>query len=295
MSADLPNWGWFLRIAERGSISAAARELNLSPAALSMALKRLEGQLGVQLFQRSTRQLALTSEGEVWYRSASAAQQALDAGLDALRHRHGALAGPLRIAAPIDFGRQFVLDWIDAFVAQHPQVEPSLQLSDSMDDLIAGSIDVALRYGKPQDSALVAIALAPRNRRCIVASPAYWAVHGQPAVPEDLVGHPCLAFVLKDAPHTVWRFERDEEVQEVRVAPVRTSNDGAVVAEWARRGYGVACKSTLDVASDLKAGRLVQALSDWQCEAAPLYVVRHGGRLQPARVRAFISFCADQL
>ncbi|AOY01474.1 LysR family transcriptional regulator [Jeongeupia sp. USM3] len=292
MASDLPGWDWFLRIVERGSLSGAARDLNQTPAALSVALKRLEAQLGARLFLRSTRQLSLTAEGEIWYRSALAAQQALDAGRDALAAHRGELAGPLRISAPSDFGRRFVFDWLDEFCAMHPAVVPHLRLSDRVDDLVAGSIDLAFRAGTQQDGSVIATPLAPDSRRVLVASPAYWARHGMPDTPADLARHRCLAFSIRDSAHVVWRFcLADGGDTSVPIRPARYANDGAVVREWALRGDGVAYKSALDVADDLAAGRLVAALPDWLGEPTPLYLVRPGGRQPTPRVRAFHDFC----
>ncbi|MBM3117149.1 LysR family transcriptional regulator [Jeongeupia naejangsanensis] len=294
MATEPPGWDWFLRIVERGSLSGAARDLNQTPAALSVALKRLEAQLGVRLFLRSTRQLSLTAEGEIWYRSALAAQQALDAGRDALAAHRGELVGPLRISAPSDFGRQFVVDWLDAFCGQHPGIVPWLTLSDRVDDLVADSIDLAFRAGE-QDGSVIATPLTPDNRRVLVASPAYWDRHGRPDSPAGLSGHACLAFSIRDSAHVSWRFHRDGQTESVQVAPVRHANDGAIVSEWARRGWGVAYKSRLDVANDLAAGRLAQALADWQGEPTPMYIVRPGARQLLPRVRAFRDFCLGQL
>ncbi|KAF0813771.1 HTH-type transcriptional regulator DmlR [Andreprevotia sp. IGB-42] len=307
MTQDLPGWDWFLRIVERGSLSAAARDLNQTPSALSIALKRLEAQLGARLFQRSTRKLTLTAEGDIWYRSARAAQDAINLGLDELAGSRGELAGPLRIAASSDFGRQFVLDWLDAFCRLHPAIVPSVSLSDRVDDLIADSIDLAIRAGHPQDGNVIATPLAPHNRRVLVASPAYWQSHGMPHTPQDLTTHACLAFSIRDTPHVSWRFERSGEADglpdgernvehsSVTIRPVRSSNDGAVVSEWARRGWGIAYKSQLDAANDLAAGRLLAALSDWQGEATPLYLVRSGGRHALPRVLAFRDFCLARM
>ncbi|SMC18667.1 DNA-binding transcriptional regulator, LysR family [Andreprevotia lacus DSM 23236] len=289
--SELPGWDWFLRIVERGSISGAARDLDQTPAALSMALKRLEGQLGVQLFQRSTRKLTLTHEGEIWYRSTRAAQDALAQGLDELAGARGELAGPLRIAAPSDFGRQFVLDWLDGFCRLHPAIVPSLVLADRVDDLVADSLDLAVRAGIPQDANLIATALAPDNRRVLVASPAYWAQHGMPRHPDELAAHHCLAFSIRDTPHVSWRFAQGDVTTTVQVRPRRYCNDGAVVSDWARRGWGVAYKSRLDVANDLAAGRLVAALPDWLGEPTPLYLVRNGSRHALPRVLAFRDYC----
>ncbi|TJZ78990.1 LysR family transcriptional regulator [Chitiniphilus eburneus] len=288
------DWQWFLRIVERSSLSAAARDLGQTPAALSLALKRLETQLGARLFQRSTRRLTLTPEGEIWYRSAQAAQDALTSGLDELAGQRGELSGPLRLSMPSDFGRQFVLDWVEEFVAGHPAVVPMLTLSDRVDDLVAESLDIALRYGPMREAGLIAVPLVAGNCRVAVASPDYWARHGLPQTPQQLAGHACLAFALRDAVHVSWRFQRGDDVVALSLRPSRYAADGAVVSDWARRGCGVAYKSRLDVARDLATGRLVAALPDWRGEAAPLFLVRSGGRLLSPRVRAFWDFCLDK-
>ncbi|WP_035059464.1 LysR family transcriptional regulator [Andreprevotia chitinilytica] len=295
MAHELPGWDWFLRIVERGSISAAARDLNQTPAALSIALKRLEAQLGARLFQRSTRRLTLTVEGDIWYRSARAAQDALNAGLDELAGSRGELAGTLRISAPSDFGRQYVLGWLDEFCRLHPGIVPIVALSDRVDDLIADSLDIALRAGAPKDANVIATPLAPDNNRILVASPDYWARRGMPQTPAELAQHTCLAYSIRDTPHVSWRFVRGSEIETVTIMPARHANDGAVVSEWARQGWGVAYKSRLDVAGDLATGRLVAALTDWAGEASPLYLVRSGSRQVLPRVRAFWDFCLAKM
>jgi len=287
-------WEWFQRIVERASISAAASDLDITAAALSQMLKREERLLGVRLFQRTTRKLTLTHEGNLWYRATIAAQAALDQGLEQLHQSHGELVGSLRIAAPSDFGRTRLMNWLSDFCKLYPQVIPIIQIYDKTEDLIAESIDLALRYGMPQEPNLIAHPLYPENRRVIVAAPEYWMRHGKPAHPSELVQYDCLAFNIRDRPHVYWSFKKGAESLGVNIKPSRLSNDGAVVGVWSCAGYGVMYRSYLDVQDSLNSGQLELALEDWQGEDCPMYLVRPGNRLWPARVRAFWSFCTQQ-
>jgi DNA-binding transcriptional LysR family regulator len=287
-------WHWFQRIVERGGISAAARDLDVTVAALSQMLKREEQQLGVRLFQRTTRKLTITHEGELWYRATMAAQAALDGGLEQMNQRSGELTGTLRIAAPSDFGRTRLMHWLADFSRLHPGVVPILQIHDGHDDLIADSIDMAIRYGEPQEPGLIARALFPENRRVVAASPAYWAQHGKPTHPNDLTGHACLAFSVGDRPYVRWPFSKGRTTANVKVIPSRISNDSAIVGEWSRQGLGVMYRSAIDVNDDIEAGHLELALNDWMGEPCPLFMNRPGNRQWPWRVQAFWSFCELQ-
>jgi len=291
---NIKPWQWFQRIVERGSISAAARDLDVTVAALSQMLKREEQQLGVRLFQRTTRKLTITYEGEVWYRTTVAAQAALDEGFNCINQSRVELAGPLRIAAPSDFGRTRLMSWLADFTSLYPHVVPIIQIHDSTDDLIADSIDLAIRYGDPQEPSLIVRSLYPDNRRVIAASSDYWARHGKPTHPTELAQHACLAFSIRDRPHVRWVFTKGSETLEIKITPSRLSNDGAIVGAWSRQGSGIMYRSLLDLQDDLDAGRLQSALDDWIGEPCPMYLARPGNRLCPSRVQAFWSFCEQQ-
>jgi DNA-binding transcriptional LysR family regulator len=270
---SLQDLALFVATAEAGSLSAAARRLGLTPAAASAALKRLEADLSTLLFVRSTRHLRLTAEGERFLRYARRALQLLDDGREAVARGRGAPGGVLQISAPSDLGRRHLLAWLDEFQARHPGLGLRLQLSDRLARLHGEPVDVALRYGKPRDSGLVALPIAPYNRRILCASPDYVARFGAPRSPSDLAHHPCLCFVLGDGLHERWRFARGDEELTVTVRGDRRADDGDVVRRWAVAGHGIAYKSGLDVAQDLRAGLLLPLCSDWQGEAAPFYMV----------------------
>lgn len=279
----------FIATAEAGSFSAAARRLDLGPVQASATIARLERELGVRLFERSTRRLRLTEAGEQWLPHARELVAAWVEGQAALRDAAGAdqpLSGRLRVSLPSDLGRQHLWRWIEDFCAREhsPGVQLELRISDRLADLVQEPVDYAVRYGEPPDSSLVALPLAPGNRRVLCASPAYITEHGQPQTPADLRGHACLRFVLGDSLHGRWRFTSPGgETVAVEVGGSRVADDGGLVREWALAGLGMAYKSRLDVAADLAAGRLVALLPAWLGEPAPLHwmaVGRH--RLTPA-------------
>lgn len=263
----------FVRAAELGSLSAAARLLDLSPALASAGLKRLEAEIGAPLMLRSTRSLRLTLEGE---RLLPAARLALDGLRDVTEEiatGRRVVRDHLQISLPSDLGRNHILGWLDDFQAYYPQVTFRLQLSDRRADVYRQPVDLAIRYGVQHDSGLVALPLLAANRRVLCASPAYVAAHGAPATPEELTRHNCLRFRIGDELHDHWRFERDDREVRVEVGGDRACDDGDAVRRWAINGRGVAYKSGLDVADDIAAGRLVRLCADWQGEAVPLSLV----------------------
>lgn len=279
----------FIAAAEAGSFSAAARRLDLGAVQASATIARLERELGTRLFERSTRRLRLTEAGEQWLPHARQMLAAWEDGQAALRDVAGEeqpLSGRLRVSLPSDVGRQHLWRWIEDFVAtEHgPGVQLELRLSDRVADLVQEPVDYAVRYGEPPDSSLVALPLAPDNRRVLCASPAYIACHGQPRTPAELKAHDCLRWGLGESVHGRWRFTSPTgEAVAVEVRGSRVADDGGLVREWALAGLGLAYKSGLDMAADLAAGRLVALLPGWLGEPAPLHWVTLGRhRLTPA-------------
>jgi DNA-binding transcriptional LysR family regulator len=263
----------FALTAELGSLSAAARQLELSPAVASAALKRLEAGLGCRLLVRSTRSLRLTSEGEQYLPHARAALQSLLDGQQVLAGGKATISGPLQLSAPSDFGRNVLLPWLDDFQSQHPLLSLRLLLADRNADLFRQPVDIALRYGQPEDSSLVALPVAPANRRVLCASPGYLAAHGAPTSLAELAEHNCLRYMLAGRVHERWCFHDGRRAQEQLVKGDRISDDADVVRRWALAGRGVVYKSWLDVAQDVQAGRLVVLLPKMRGEAAPLNLI----------------------
>ncbi|WP_277590353.1 LysR substrate-binding domain-containing protein [Pseudomonas chlororaphis] len=260
----------FVRAADLGSLSAAARVMDLSAAVASAALKRIEQQLGARLLARSTRSLRLTAEGEGFLEYARAALSNLEEGRRLLASGQDQVSGVLQLSAPSDFGRNLLLPWLDQFQLEHPKLTLRLLLGDRIADLFRQPVDIALRYGEPEDSSLVALPVAPQNRRVLVAAPEYLARHGEPRQLEQLAQHNCLLYMLGSRVHDHWSFHDGKREVGLTVSGDRFSDDADVVRLWAVAGRGIAYKSWLDVAADVLAGRLKVLLPELRCEWAPL-------------------------
>ena len=260
----------FVHAADLGSLSAAARVMDMSPAVASAALKRIEAQLGARLLARSTRSLRLTAEGEGFLEYARTALASLDEGRRLLARGQDQVSGVLQLSAPSDFGRNLLLPWLDEFQREHPQLAVRLLLGDRIADLFRQPVDVALRYGEPEDSSLVALPVAPDNRRVLCASPDYLARKGEPRQLEQLLQHNCLLYMLGTRVHDHWQFNDGKRELGLTVSGNRFSDDADVVRLWAVAGQGIAYKSWLDVAGDVQSGRLKVLLPGLMCERAPL-------------------------
>ena len=289
----------FVSTADHGSLSAAARKLDVSPAVASAALKRLEQQLEVRLFARSTRSLRLTPEGEQFLVHARNALTSLEEGQRQLAGGREDIAGVLQLSVPSDFGRNVLVPWLDDFQREHPRLAIRLHLRDRVADLFRQSVDIAIRYGEPEDSSLVALPLVPGNRRVLCAAPAYLERHGRPRQPEELSDHNCLLYQLGGRVHDRWTFSEGRREQVVAVTGNRVCDDADVVRRWALSGLGIIYKSWLDVAEDVRAGRLELVLPQYLGQATPLNLIcAHRAQLsKPVRLlREFVQTrCATLL
>jgi DNA-binding transcriptional LysR family regulator len=284
-----------LRTADLGSLTAAAKALDWSPAAASAAVKRMEAQWGVAVFVRSTRSLRLSAEGERLLPHVRQAMQAMDEARAAAQLQRTTLQGEVQVAMPSDLGRSVLLPWLQAFQERHPELALRAHLSDRNTDLMRAPVDIAIRYGAPADSAQVALPLVPGNTRVLVAAPGYLARHGAPARPEDLIRHEALRFMLRDELPKTWRFQIDGQWQDVPVQGRHSANDGEVVKRWALAGVGLAYKSRLDVAAELASGALQQLQPGWGGDPSPLYLVVPGRRQLTPAARALRDWLAQCL
>jgi len=212
----------FVRVVERGSFSAVARELNLGQPAVSKQIRALEQHLGGALFARSTRHLALTDQGQHFYAESKDILASLDAARLGFANGQEQIAGPLRVTAPVSFGRLCIAPLMGQFLARHPQVRLDLRLSDQNEDVLKENIDVAIRIGAVKNEGLVAVSLGGSPRQ-VYATPAYLQQYGSPLRPADLAHHNCLAFTLLEH-YDVWRFERGAEQYQVTIKGNVTSN-----------------------------------------------------------------------
>lgn len=284
----------FVETSRQGSFSKAANSLDVTPAAVSATIKRLEQQVGFPLFVRSTRNLRLTGEGEIFLEKTQTALGILQEGLDQIACHRGELAGQLYITAPSDFGRNLLLNWIDEFIESHPKVTIKLELSDSLTDMYSKPVDIAIRYGEPADSNLVAIAVCNENERILCASPEYIANHPTITQPQDLIEHNCLCYMVSDSLYNKWTLTQNGHQETLIVSGNPTSNDSEVVHRQALKGKGIANKSLMDISQDILDGRLVRVLPEWDCGPVPLYMMCADRRLLNPTIRKFRDFVQEK-
>src|ERR1700761_4360792 len=275
--------------ARGGTLTSAARTLGLTPAAASATLKRLETQLGTRLFERSTRAMRLTPQGQILLDYAVRAFELLDEGQSQAAADRATLVGTVRVAAPSDLTRNLLLPLFDEFMAAHPGLQLQLSVADRVLDVTRDEVDVAIRFGTPADSRLVARLLVASSPVCS-ASPDYLRRHGTPRTPQDLLKHNCITFDRGGRRHRAWRFCRDGQWTEVRVDGDRSADDASLAREWALAGAGIVLKSEIDQRRDLASGALVPLLTGWQTEPYPLHALLPSGRFVPNRVRALVDF-----
>ena len=277
----------FCRVAMLGAFGKAGREFGLSPTAATQRIKGLEAELGVKLFNRTTRAVALTADGEVFLRHARRIIADIEDARSDLSSGTTNIRGELRVAGSASFGRRYIAPYIAEFLRKHPDVRVRLELNDGIVDIVEQGFDLALRIGSLASSSLVARKLAD-NPRLLVASPAYLARAGRPRAPDDLMLHNCLVL----AENRTWKLrDGSGEVHEVRVAGNFTTNYGEVLTEAALADAGIALKSLWDIRHLLAEGALVPVLDDYIAEPLwSLWAVRPQGQVVPARVRTFIDF-----
>src|SRR5215212_4985316 len=281
----------FARIVGTGSLSAAARDLGMSPALISRRLAALEARLGVRLINRTTRSLHLTDEGATYYDNCArllSEIEEVDAAVSAGRVEP---RGPLKVALPASFGHLHVAPLIPRFAARYPNVQLLLSLSDRNVSVIEEGFDLAVRIADLADSSLAARKLAP-NRRVVCASPEYLRRYGTPRTPEDLVTHNCLTtndFAMN------WEYKGPRgEPGIVRVSGRYACDNWEVLREWALAGLGVALKSTWDITRHLDDGSLVALCPGYTFDTdVAIYAVYPHRRHLPAKTRVFIDFLAE--
>lgn len=261
-----------LKVAEFRSITAAAANLDMRTATASAALKRAEAALGMELFIRTTRQLRLSPAGERYIPQCQQALAMLDQARQTLKEDQHSIEGELRIALPSDLGRNLVTPWLDEFMQSHPQISIKINISDSNIDFYRDAVDMALRYGSPDDANLYGFKICPVPG-VLAASQNYLDEHGTPEHPQDLISHNGLFYQLHDMLHDVWKFKREGQEFKIKMSGNRASNDGDLVRRWCVAGKGLAVKSALDMSADILAGRVIQVMPEFEAKSTELWLV----------------------
>ncbi len=279
----------FAAVATKGSLTAAARAEGVAPAVIGRRIDGLEERLGVKLLVRTTRKISLTHEGSAFLEDCQRLLADL-ANAEASVSAGGVKAsGHLRITAPAGFGRRHVAPLVPGFIAQHPDVSLSLNLSDRVVDIVNESYDCAVRVGDLPDSSLVSVRLAD-NRRLCVATPEYLRRAGTPKTPAELAQHHCLTLSSDASQTRGWAFVVDGEVTHLRPSGRLDCSDGQVLHDWCLGGLGIAWRSTWEVESEIAAGRLVAVLEDFAAPPNGIYAVFPQRKHLPLRVRLWIDF-----
>lgn len=284
-----PDLAFFVVLSKLGSLSGTARELGLTPPAVTKRLMMLEQRLGVRLVNRTTRRFSLTSEGESYLAQATQILDRIRDMEESVSSGRAAPKGLLRVNATPGFGRTRIAPLVSRFAHDHPDVEVELQLTDRPISLVEEAYDLAIRFGELPDTRLSARKLMS-NKRFLCASPAYLKKAGEPLTPEELHRHRCILHRQNDDVYGTWRLEKGKKIELVKVRGAVSSNDGDVVMNWALEGHGIVQRSEWDVAKYLASGRLKEVMPGYTLPPANLYVYYLSRRNLPAKVRSFVDF-----
>jgi len=279
----------FVAVANKGSLTAAARAENVAPALIGRRMDALEARLGVKLLVRTTRRITLTHEGSAFLEDCQRLLGDFNNAEASVSAGGVKASGHLRVTGPAGFGRRHVAPLVPRFLARHPDVSLSLNLSDRVVDIVNEGYDCAVRVGDLPDSSLVSLRLAD-NRRLCVATPAYLKRAGVPQHPSELARHQCLALSAEASQSRGWAFEIAGELVHLRPGARLDCTDGQVLHEWCLQGLGIAWRSTWEVQADLAAGRLQAVLEDFAAPPSGIYALFPSARHMPLRVRLWIDF-----
>ncbi|HEU0221164.1 MAG TPA: LysR family transcriptional regulator [Paracoccaceae bacterium] len=288
----------FLEVMQRGSFAAVARARGLDPSTVSRLVAGLEADLGFRLFQRTTRRLAPTEAGELYFRRVQPLAEELARARSEALDLSDRPTGTLRVTCSVSFGQSVLVPLLPAFRARAPGLSLELLVTDAVLDLIEERVDVAIRHVEPQEASLIAAKLAP-TRWHVVASPDWVAREGRPARPEDLVGCDCLRFLMRDY-RDRWRFrDREGRITEVPIGGSISISAASLQRQAALDGVGPAMLSDRMVGADIAAGRLIDLFPDYDATATEfghaLWVVYPSRRYLPLKVRVFIDFLRARL
>jgi DNA-binding transcriptional LysR family regulator len=283
----------FTAVVDTGSFVGAANSLGLSKAAVSRLVGDLEARLGVRLLHRTTRRLSLTDEGRIFHLRCKSVLAELDEAEAEVGARAGEARGLLKINVPVSFGVLHLAPLWGPFMAQNPQVELEVTLSDRLVDLVDEGYDLAIRIGRLRSSSLISRQLSS-TRLVLCAAPAYLEAHGWPAHPSELARHATLGYSLFATGDT-WEFEAPDGPVAVKIAPRLRSNSGDTCRQAALDGGGVILQPSFLVGDDLRAGRLVELLPGYRSLELGIHAVYPSRRHMSPKVRVLIDFLREAL
>ncbi|MEP4891814.1 MAG: LysR substrate-binding domain-containing protein [Aliiglaciecola sp.] len=261
-----------LKVAEFRNITAAAESLDMRTATASAAIKRVERSLGIELFIRTTRHLRLSVAGEKYIPNCAQALQMLDLAQQNVKDDLDIIDGEIKISVPSDLGRNLILPWLDEFMATHTGITLKLHITDSNIDFYRDPVDIAIRYGIPNDANLYGFKIC-NVPRVLCATEQYLQNNPQLKHPNDLISHNGLLYQLHDIIHDVWEFTEHGKPIKVKMQSNRSSNDADLVRRWCVAGKGLAVKSSLDMSHDLLNEKIVSVLTDFAPKPSELWLI----------------------
>lgn len=283
----------FLSVACTGSLSAAARELDLTPSAVSRIMTRLEKRLGIRLIVRSTRKLRLTSEGESYALAARRILKDLEDTESSIASR-GSPSGMIKVTTATAHSRLTIVPLLKEFLQRYPDIRIEIDVSDQIRDVHAGHVDVAIRFGPLPDSGLHARRLGETGR-VVLASPEYLAKAGVPKTPADLAHHNCLDFSFRRL-EPGWPFRENEQDYMLAVSGNVIANNGETLVELALQGIGITRVGRFHVQQALATGQLVALLEEYNPQdREAIHAVFIGGHTMPARIRVFVDYLVEKM
>jgi DNA-binding transcriptional LysR family regulator len=280
---------FFSTLVKCGSLTATAREFDVTPSAVSKWLAQLESRLGVRLLARNTRRISLTNEGEAYLTEGRRILAEIDDLERSISSSRAVPVGLLKVNATLGFGRSFIAPAIAKFAALYPDLEIQLLLTSRPLSLAEGAADLGIRFGEPPDARVTARKIANHRRR-IFASPSYLEGHGRPRVPHDLTRHNCLIVRQDDVAYGQWHFTKGRQSQTIKVRGTLSSNDGAAVLVWALEGRGILMRSEWDAGPFVRSGQLEVLLDEYALPPADIYAVYPQKQNLAAKVRVFVDF-----
>ena len=286
----------FVRVYELGNMSAAGRDLRISPAVTSTRITQLEEHLGVRLFQRTTRHLTPTEQGINFYRGATNILDSIDLAEAQITDMTGNLKGSLYVAAPLGVGRRLLAPEVPDFLARHPDITVRLRLSDRKIDLTTEGLDLAFFLGHPEDSNLRIRKISDIDR-VLCAAPEYIKRKGMPMSGDDIVNdrHECLNLRFPGASEFQWQLSTKEGPKRFRVSGHYESDDGDVLTDWALAGHGIVLKPIFEIIDHLKAGRLLQVAKNTPPVAVQMACLFTHRRMQDPKTRLFMEFMIERI
>lgn len=293
--AYLDNIAVFVRVVELGNLSAAGRDMRISPAVASNRIKELEKHLGVRLFNRTTRQLMPTEHGTVFYSGAKQVLEAVTEAEAAVSALSGQPRGTIKVTAPLGLGRRLVASGIPDFHDKYPDIEVRLRLSDHNVDIMKEGIDVAFRLGIIEDSSLRMRGIM-ECERVLVAAPKYLEARGEPTEPQELIGkkHDCLMLRYSGAREYVWMLQTADGPRKFEVHGPYDTDDGDVLTGWALSGRGIINKPRFEVEPFIRDRRLKVILPDAPPTPVQFAAVYPHKKLQDPKVRLLLDFMAER-